>query len=125
MPPSRFVIKVNNNLIKGSKNHRNYKTKHRDAAQKNRKSSEQNQPLNAAGKEQSRGNRPAKSRQQLAEKQKAESAARRRGGSIALYVSVGRQQPTVESAAHAQSPDVCGFQCCQSKAPRRFLFISV
>lgn len=69
MPPSRFVIKVNNNLIKRQqKTTANYKTKHRNATQKkNQKPTEQNQPLNAAGKEQSRTNRPAKSRQQLAE----------------------------------------------------------
>lgn len=83
---------------------------------KNQKPTEQNQPLNAAGKEQSRTNRPAKSRQQLAEtRKKRRRAARRRGGTIAiaLYVSVGRQRPTVESAAHAQLTDVCGSQWCQ------------
>lgn len=118
MPPSRFVIKVNNNLIKRQqKTTANYKTKHRNATQKkNQKPTEQNQPLNAAGKEQSRTNRPAKSRQQLAEtRKKRRRAARRRGGTIAiaLYVSVGRQRPTVESAAHAQLTDVCGSQWCQ------------
>lgn len=76
---------------------------------KNQKPTEQNQPLNAAGKEQSRTNRPAKSRQQLAETRKKTQESRSPTGRHYHHRPLCVSWPT---AAHRRIRRACATHRC-------------